>query len=122
MTYTESSFFAQRFVLLKMPSYMPTRTPQKDPTKAGVHKALPNTPETRFPFTRQNYLVMLAGIAIIILGYALMVGGRSADPNQFYPDQVYSWRRITLAPIVVIIGFLVEVYAIMKKPKEEHAD
>lgn len=65
---------------------------------------------------------MLVGIAIIILGYALMVGGKSPDPNQFYPDQVYSWRRITLAPIVVIIGFLVEVYAIMKKPNGEPAE
>lgn len=73
--------------------------------------------ENRFPFTRENYLIMIAGIVVIIIGYALMVGGRSPDPNQFYPDQVYSWRRITLAPIVIILGFLVEVYAIMKRPK-----
>ncbi|TAN15125.1 MAG: DUF3098 domain-containing protein [Chitinophagaceae bacterium] len=75
--------------------------------------------ERRFPFTKQNYILMLAGIAILILGYTLMVGGRSPNPNEFFPDQVYSWRRITLAPIVVIIGFIVEVYAIMKKPKED---
>lgn len=73
--------------------------------------------ENRFPFMRENYLVMIVGILVIIIGYALMVGGRSPDPNQFYPDQVYSWRRITLAPIVIIIGFIVEVYAIMKRPK-----
>jgi len=101
---------------------MPSSTSPKDPTRAGGHKPLQNAPENRFPFTRQNYLIMLAGIAVIILGYALMVGGKSPDPNEFYPDQVYSWRRITLAPIVVIIGFLVEVYAIMRKPKGEPAD
>jgi len=74
--------------------------------------------ENRFPFTRENYTIMIIGIAVIIIGYALMVGGRSPDPNQFYPDQVYSWRRITLAPIVIILGFIVEVYAIMKRPKQ----
>lgn len=79
--------------------------------------AVTGTSENRFPFTRENYLIMIVGIAVIIIGYALMVGGRSPDPNQFYPDQVYSWRRITLAPIVIILGFLVEVYAIMKRPK-----
>lgn len=76
-----------------------------------------STSENRFPFTRENYKFMIIGILVIIVGYALMVGGRSPDPNQFYPDQVYSWRRITLAPIVIIIGFLIEVYAIMKKPR-----
>lgn len=73
--------------------------------------------ENRFPFIRENYTIMIIGIGILILGYVLMVGGRSPDSNQFYPDQVYSWRRITLAPMVIILGFLVEVYAIMKRPK-----
>ena len=75
------------------------------------------TSENRFPFTRENYMIMIIGIVVIILGYALMVGGGSSDPTQFHPDQVYSWRRISLAPIVIIIGFLVEVYAIMKRPR-----
>lgn len=75
--------------------------------------------ENRFPFTRENYLIMIAGIVVILIGYALMVGGRSPDPNQFHSDQVYSFRRISLAPIVIILGFLVEVYAIMKRPKPQ---
>jgi uncharacterized membrane protein len=99
---------------------MPAKTVKKeDKTAAAKRTALNDMSERRFPFTKQNYILMLAGIAILILGYALMVGGRSPNPNEFFPDQVYSWRRITLAPIVVIIGFIVEVYAIMKKPKED---
>lgn len=94
---------------------MPTRTVKKD---GRPDHGQPNTTENRFPFTRENYKIMIIGILVIILGYALMVGGRSPDPHQFHPDQVYSWRRITLAPIVIIIGFLIEVYAIMKRPKE----
>lgn len=72
-----------------------------------------------FLFARENYLIMFLGLGIIIVGFLLMVGGGSSDPNQFHPDQVYSWRRITLAPIVVLIGLLVEIYAIMKKPKAQ---
>ena len=98
---------------------MPAKTVKKeDKTATSKRAALNDMSEKRFPFTKQNYILMLAGIAILILGYALMVGGKSPNPNEFFPDQVYSWRRITLAPIVVIIGFIVEVYAIMKKPKE----
>lgn len=101
---------------------MPAKTVKKeDKTVASKRAALHDMSERRFPFTKQNYILMLAGIAILILGYALMVGGKSPNPNEFFPDQVYSWRRITLAPIVVIIGFIVEVYAIMKKPKEDKA-
>ena len=59
---------------------------------------------------------MLVGAALIIVGMLLMSGGKSADPNVFNPNEVYSFRRITLAPIVIIIGFIVEVYAIFKKP------
>ncbi len=72
-----------------------------------------------FPFTKENYLYMFIGIIVILIGYLLMIGGKSPDPNQFHPDQVYSFRRITLSPIVIIIGVLIEIYAIMKKPKKE---
>ncbi|MEC5147270.1 DUF3098 domain-containing protein [Chitinophaga sp. 212800010-3] len=68
-------------------------------------------------FPKENYKFMLAGIVVIILGFFLMMGGDSSDPNTFSPDQVYSFRRITLAPIVIVAGLLVEVYAIMRRPK-----
>lgn len=60
---------------------------------------------------------MLAGIVVIIIGFLLMMGGDSSDPNTFRPEEVYSFRRITLAPIVIVLGLLVEVYAIMRRPK-----
>lgn len=97
---------------------MPVNTPKKG-IRPTPKRAAPVSTEDRFPFVRENYILMIIGLVVIAIGYLLMVGGRSPDPNQFYPDQVYSWRRITLAPIVIIIGFLVEVYAIMKKPKSQ---
>jgi len=72
---------------------------------------------TIFLFSRENYRIMLIGLVILIVGFLLMVGGRSSSPDQFHPSQVYSWRRITLAPIVIMIGLLTEIYAIMKKPR-----
>lgn len=68
-------------------------------------------------FTKQNYMWMAIGAAVIILGFLLMIGGKSADPNVFNKDEVYSFRRITLAPILIIAGLVMELYAIMKKPK-----
>ena len=67
-------------------------------------------------FGKQNYIWMIVGAALIIVGMLLMSGGKSADPNVFNPNEVYGFRRITLAPIVIILGFIVEVYAIFKKP------
>lgn len=70
-----------------------------------------------FPLGKENLKLMLIGLAIIILGFALMTGGKSTDPNVFNKDVIFSFRRITLAPIVVVFGFLFEIYAIMKKPR-----
>ncbi len=66
-------------------------------------------------FGKSNYIWMLVGAALIIAGMLLMSGGKSADPNVFNENEVYSFRRITLAPIVMIAGFLVEIYALFKK-------
>jgi len=68
-------------------------------------------------FEKDNYVWMLAGVVLITLGLILMVGGKSDDPNQFHPDQVYSTRRITVAPILILAGFVVEIFAIFRKPK-----
>lgn len=67
-------------------------------------------------FGRQNYLWMLAGLCVILLGFILMAGGASEDPNVFAKEEVYSFRRITLAPILVIAGFAIEIAAIFRKP------
>ena len=74
-------------------------------------------PTIDFPFGRENYILMLIGIAIIFLGFVLMNGGGSDDPAVWDPS-IFSFRRITLAPILVISGFVIEIFAIMKKTKE----
>ena len=69
-------------------------------------------------FTKDNYLWMAIGGVVMLVGLFLMMGGKSADPNVFNKDEVYSTRRITVAPLLIVIGLLIEIYAIMKKPKE----
>ncbi|HEY0609403.1 MAG TPA: DUF3098 domain-containing protein [Chitinophaga sp.] len=73
--------------------------------------------DSRPLFAKDNFKIMLAGLAVIVVGFLLMLGGASNDPNNFKPEEVYSFRRITLAPIVIVLGLLIEVYAIMRKPK-----
>jgi len=70
--------------------------------------------DPRLPLTRRNYLWLLAGFGIVLLGFVLMAGGGSDSPDEFN-YAMFSWRRITLAPILVIGGFAVEIYAIMKR-------
>lgn len=71
-----------------------------------------------FIFGRKNYMFMLIGLGIIALGFILMSGGGSDDPNVFNPD-IFSWRRIRLAPTLVLIGFGVQVYAILLNPNKD---
>ena len=66
-------------------------------------------------FGKSNYIWMMVGAALIIIGMVVMSGGKSADPNVFNTNEVYSYRRITIAPILIIAGFIVEIYAIFKK-------
>jgi len=74
---------------------------------------------TGFALGKENYKLMAIGFAIIVIGFILMAGGGSDDPNVFSPD-IFSFRRITLAPIVLLFGFAFEIYAIMKKPKSNN--
>ena len=68
-------------------------------------------------FTKDNYMWMIAGIIVMAIGIILMAGGKSDDPNVFKENEVYSVRRITIAPILILVGLGIEVYAIFKKPK-----
>lgn len=70
-----------------------------------------------FALGRENYKLMAIGFAIIIVGFILMAGGRSDDPKVFSED-IFSFRRVTLAPLIVLAGFIFEIYAIMKRPRE----
>jgi predicted ABC-type sugar transport system permease subunit len=68
-------------------------------------------------FEKQNLWLMLAGLGCIAIGMLIMVGGKSADPSVFNEKEVYSFTRISLAPILIIAGLVIEIYAIFKKPK-----
>jgi hypothetical protein len=70
-----------------------------------------------FALGKDNYIYLLIGFCIIILGFLLMIGGKSANPEVFNGKEIFSFRRITLAPVVVLIGFGFEIWAIMKKTR-----
>lgn len=70
--------------------------------------------EAKLPLSEKNYWLLLIGFGIILLGYLLMMGGEAASTEGFN-ENIFSWRRITLAPIVLVFGFAFEVYAIMKR-------
>ncbi len=71
----------------------------------------------KFAFEKKNYIFLTAGIALVLLGFVLMSGGASQDPNVF-SEEIFSFRRITLAPFVVLVGYGVIGYAIMYKSKK----
>lgn len=68
------------------------------------------------PFGKQNYIIVLIGLALIILGFILMIGGGSTDPDVFN-EKMFDFQHITLAPILVLAGFVVEIFAIFWKRK-----
>ncbi|WP_300097776.1 DUF3098 domain-containing protein [uncultured Alistipes sp.] len=68
----------------------------------------------RMPLTRRNYILLAVGFAVIVLGFILMAGGGSDSSDEFN-YAMFSWRRITLAPILVIGGFVIEIFAILKR-------
>ena len=70
-----------------------------------------------FLFDKDNYMWMIIGVVCLLIGFFLMAGGKSPDPHQFNAAEVFSARRITIAPLVILLGFGIEAYAIMKKPK-----
>jgi len=69
-------------------------------------------------FGKDNFMWMVGGVVVMILGFLLMAGGRSNDPNVFNPDEVYSTTRITIAPIVILAGLVIEIFAIFRDPKK----
>ncbi len=75
-----------------------------------------------FPLTIENYKYLIIGFGIIILGFLLMIGGGAENPAEFNGKELFSFRRITLAPIVILFGFAFEIWAIMKKPKSTNEE
>jgi hypothetical protein len=76
-----------------------------------------NEQKHEFLFESVNYKILLIGIAVIALGFLLMSGGGSDDPNVF-SEEIFNFRRIRLAPTTVLIGFGITIYAILKNPKK----
>ena len=77
-----------------------------------------NTKKPEFLFSASNYKILIIGLVVIALGFILMSGGANEDPNVFNED-VFSFRRIRLAPTVVLIGFGITIYSIFKNPKKQ---
>ena len=82
--------------------------------QANKKSTEPAQENPRMPLTRRNYIILAVGFAVILLGFTLMAGGGSDSPDEFN-YAMFSWRRITLAPILVIGGFVIEIFAILKR-------
>jgi hypothetical protein len=74
-----------------------------------------------FGFRPENYKILLVGLAINIVGFLLMIGGGSEDPNKFDGEALFSTVRITIAPIFILVGYGVILFSIMKKPKQQES-
>ena len=85
---------------------------------AQAKKAKKEPATTNTLFDKENFKWMLIGIVVIIIGYFLMSGGNSDNPDVFNGKEIYSFRRITLAPFLIVLGFVIEIFAIMKKSKK----
>jgi len=94
-----------------------TKTPASAKPSKSEDQPVKSTNVGEFAFGRENYRLMLIGLAIIVAGYLLMIGGGSSDPDKFNPG-IFSFRRITLAPILILAGYVIEIFAIMKRPKD----
>jgi hypothetical protein len=85
---------------------------EKKITTSPTKETTPNT-----LFGRENYKWMIIGVVVMAIGFFLMAGGKSPDPNVFNDKDVYGTSRITIAPILIIAGLIIEIFAIMKKPR-----
>ncbi len=90
-------------------------------SKKSDKSTQPAANDSKMALGVQNYKLMLIGFAIIVLGFILMVGGASESPDEFN-YAMFNFRRITLAPILVLAGFAFEIYAIMKKDKKKREE
>lgn len=84
-------------------------------------KSISTKPQFQFAFTKENYIWMVIGVIFLILGYILLIGGGSKDPNVFNYE-LFNARRLVVSPILIIAGLVIEVYAIMKKSKKEETN
>lgn len=100
----------------KATPYRPSAPAAKPQAPAAKASAAP-VKTGEFAFGRENYRLLFIGLAFIVLGFILMIGGGSKDPKVFNPA-IFNFQHITLAPILVLTGYVIEIFAIMKKPKD----
>jgi len=90
----------------------------KETKKSEQTENTPDTASSRdFAFGQMNYRLLLASVGLLVVGFILMVGGGSDDPNVF-SYELFSFQRLTLSPILILAGYVVGLFAIMKKPKD----
>ena len=84
-----------------------------------MKKNLPekNSKKSKMTLSKDNYKYIIIGCIIVALGFVLMSGGGTDNPNEFNEEELFSFRRITLAPFFVILGYIVVLYGVMKRPK-----
>jgi hypothetical protein len=88
---------------------------QKKATTSGSQK-ITSEKSVNFAFGKDNYKLLFIGLAFILVGFILMVGGGSENPNVFNPA-MFNFQRLTLSPILILTGYVIEIFAIMKKTK-----
>lgn len=93
---------------------------QKRATKPFFNKGsiIEKKPQFQFAFEKENYLWMIIGVVVLAIGYILLIGGGSENPNEFNYS-LFDTRRLVIAPILIVAGLIIEVYAIMKKAKKD---
>ncbi len=94
-----------------------TATHVTNPSAVSLSEYSKNAP---FSFSKANYRLLLIGLAINVLGFLLMIGGATANPEVFVKEELFSATRITIAPMLIVLGYIVILYAIMKRPKSEN--
>ena len=90
----------------------------KNNKTAQAEKKTSSDTQPMFAFGKENYRLLLIGLAVIVLGFILMIGGGSDDPNKFN-YAIFNFQRLTLAPVLILGGYVIEIFAIMKKPKNQ---
>lgn len=83
-----------------------------------AEKQIPKEPKqtAEFAFRRENYILLFIGLGVMAIGFLLMLGGKSENP-QVFNESIFNFQRLTLAPILILAGYIIEIFAIMKKPK-----
>ncbi len=95
----------------------PVVVPKAAPSRSNIRSRQAEPKGIGFLFDKRNYLLMVIGVVLIIIGFIVMAGGGSKDPKVFN-EAIFDTQRLTIAPILVLLGFAVEVVAIMLKPKQ----